>query len=865
MVGGAGGAGGVEWRWDVALSYASAQRAYVEQVAAALKARGVRCFYDADEQVELWGRCLAEELPRVYAVDAAVVVVFVSAEYAARDWTNVERRAALKRAAAQRREYLLPARFDDTRLPGLRADLVAVDLRHRTPGQFAEMVAAKLSRLGLTGAPRRQGGGWPEVSNLPSRLATFTGRGRLLEQVRDRLHTERALAVVQASVAALHGLGGVGKTQLAIEYCYRYAGDYDVVWWVEAEQAALLPEKVAALGLRLGLATTGSVDLDAAAVLDALRRRDRWLLVFDNAVRAADIRRWVPGGPGHVLVTSRNPVWGGLAGRIAIDVLPRAEAVALLCRRVPGLGERLAGQLAGELGDLPLALEQAAAYLERTEMPPETYLQRFQSRRAGMLALGEDLAYRGTVDTAWSLTLAQLEHARPAAAVLLQLCALLAPEPIPLGLFTAHSELLPEPLHSAVAGDPAAGVDEQVAAALGYSMCRRHGDTVQVHRLVQAVISSRLPPGERAGLTDTARRLLAAAAPPEATDPETWPRWSLLGPHLLAAGAALETGDDPHRLRQAVDLFCRHLYARGDYKGARQVETRLLAHYRGILGPDHPDTLSMANNLSVAVRELDDDPTARELNEDTLARCRRVLGHDHPATLRAANDVAVDLTEDDPEASRDLHLDNLARSRRVLGDGHIRTLNAANNLARTLRELGDFQAAVDMDRKTLAGFRALFPGTCSANPWDLAPHTPADLDKRSGVPRDDRIFTFPENHPTVLTSISNIAEDLFGLGENEEARRIHEEVLARRRIYLGTDHPYTLRSAAYLARVLRALGDTRAARELGEDTLERRRRVLGAEHKHTLQTARELAGDLRALGEDEAAHRVEDAFGLHER
>ena len=116
---GAGPDGGRGWRWDVALSFAGAQRDYVSQVAATLKARGVRCFYDADEQIGLWGKYLAEELPAVYGEQTAAVVVFVSAEYAGRDWTRLERRTALNRAVRERREYVLPARFDDTPLPGL--------------------------------------------------------------------------------------------------------------------------------------------------------------------------------------------------------------------------------------------------------------------------------------------------------------------------------------------------------------------------------------------------------------------------------------------------------------------------------------------------------------------------------------------------------------------------------------------------------------------------------------------------------------------------------------------------------------------------------------------------------------------------
>ena len=170
MAGADGGAGldaRPGWRWDVALSFAGAQQDYVRQVAQALQAGGVRCFYDADEQIELWGRYLAEELAAIYGEQAAAVVLFVSADYAARDWTRHERRAALARAVRERREYVLPARFDDTPLPGLLSDMVTVDLRTRTPQQFAAMIADKLAALGIVaafppadaGGPARDGGG----------------------------------------------------------------------------------------------------------------------------------------------------------------------------------------------------------------------------------------------------------------------------------------------------------------------------------------------------------------------------------------------------------------------------------------------------------------------------------------------------------------------------------------------------------------------------------------------------------------------------------------------------------------------------------------------------------------------------------
>jgi hypothetical protein len=159
------------WRWDVALSFAGAQRPYVERVAAALKARGLRVFYDADEQVRLWGKHLAEELEAVYAEQAGAVVLFISADYAERDWTRWERRAALDRAVAERREYVLPARFDDIRLPGLPAGLATVNLRDfATPEEFADLIVTKLADLTIISSSP-PGDGDRGTTRAPSRPA----------------------------------------------------------------------------------------------------------------------------------------------------------------------------------------------------------------------------------------------------------------------------------------------------------------------------------------------------------------------------------------------------------------------------------------------------------------------------------------------------------------------------------------------------------------------------------------------------------------------------------------------------------------------------------------------------------------------
>jgi TIR domain len=224
-------------RWDVALSFAGTERDYVGQVAQALKAQGVRCFYDADEKVRLWGTYLAEELPRIYTRESAAVVVFVSADYAGRDWTRLERRAAFSQAVIQAGVYVLPARFDDSELPGLLPDVVTADLRGYTPEQFADLVVAKLADLGISpsllpgGAGRAPPGGVRVSEADPRRLGVHAAIS--LPGVSDKVPPEYVLRDadadehgVRARVTAAAERGGfvllvggssVGKTRSAAE------------------------------------------------------------------------------------------------------------------------------------------------------------------------------------------------------------------------------------------------------------------------------------------------------------------------------------------------------------------------------------------------------------------------------------------------------------------------------------------------------------------------------------------------------------------------------------------------------------------------------------------------------------------------
>jgi DNA-binding SARP family transcriptional activator len=660
-------------------------------------------------------------------------------------------------------------------------------------------------------APPAAAGPRSQVWNVPARNPHFTGRNDMLAELRRRLHAGEATLVVQA----LYGLGGVGKTQLALEYAHRFAADYDLVWWIDAEQPVLLPDQLAALASRLDLPTTRPVADTVELVLAELRGRDRWLLIFDNAERPQDVVDYRPGGAGHVLVTSRYLGWGALGGRLEVDVLTRAETIALLRARIPSMSEELADKLAAELGDLPLAAAQAAAYLEQTDLPAVDYLRRFRTRRADLLARGEVLGYAGRIDTTWALSLERLRSQDPAAVPLLELAAFLAPEPIPLTLFADHPELLDEPLRATAADLDA--LADTVGTLVGYSLARRHPDGFQVHRLVQAVIRHQLPPDRQQATARRVVELLTAASPGDPEDPASRAAYAQLAPHVLAIAPR---GDYSPAGRQLILDTARYLHAKGDSFGSRAVCEQLLDRWREILGPDHPDTLTAASTLTPAVLAVGEAEAARVLGEDTLQRCRRVLGPDHASTLTVAAALTAAWVQGGKVASaRALAEDTLQRCRRAFGPDHATTLWAMGALSHALVQVGKAEAARVLGEDTLERCRRV-----------LGP-----------------------DHTTTLWAAAEVTGALASVGKAEAARVLGEDTLQRCRRVLGPDHAITLVAAASLTGAWVQLGKVEPARALGEDTLQRCRQVLDSNNIITQWAATGLTGALVQAGKAEAA------------
>ena len=604
-----------------------------------------------------------------------------------------------------------------------------------------------------------------------------------------------------------------------------------------------------------------------------------------------------------MLVTSRNHRWDSVAAAVPVDVFSRAESTAFLDKRVPrGLDQTDAIRLAEDLGDLPLALEQAGALQAETGMSVEQYLRLLKEHTAEIMAEGRALEYPQSMTAAWNVSVSQLSQHLPEAMELLRCCAFFGPEPIPVDLFrrstqatqTHIRELLANPIMLARA----------IRELARFALVKIDGRAIVVHRLIQALLREAIDEAERPGYQHDAHLILAAGGPKEPDDSRLWPRYAELVAHIASPATGLARCHDAAVRELALDIV-RYLSRSGDHESSRLLAKQLISQWTQDSGPDDPAVLIMQRHLGDALRELGSYSEANSLDEGTLERARRVLGEQNPLTLTLTNSLAADLrARGEFAAARSLDLTSLKLHEQVLGSENPHTLRVMNNLAIDHGLNSDYWTSRELHQKTYVLQSEAQSGVSFSevlNSWNglaravrlcsnyneardlgedaydygraqlgadhfLTLRTAKDLSiamRLSGVAYDEALELAREvrardvrlrpGRPDTLAADVSLTNVQRAMGQTGSVLpQVKDSVAAYDEVY-GPDHPYSQACRGNLALLLRMMGDPAAAREYDEAALAGLHARLGRDHDYALTVAVNLASDLAELGDTAAA------------
>jgi tetratricopeptide (TPR) repeat protein len=662
----------------------------------------------------------------------------------------------------------------------------------------------------------------PQIwENVPLRNRNFTGRDAIFSRLRQGT-SSKIMAVLPEDPLpqALQGLGGVGKTAVAIEYAYRYRAEYDVVWWIPAEQLPLVRSSLAALAVRLGLESAMATGIDGAvaAALNALRLGqpfDRWLLIFDNADRPEDFRDYIPRGPGDVLITSRNNQWQETFDTVQVDVFARGESKEFLSRRASiDATESQTDRLADKLGDLPLALHQAGAMLGETGMPVEDYIQLLDERVSEIMSERKPTDYPASVTATFGLSVGKVREQLPQAQELLRCCAFFGPDPIPRDVFrrgtqaqgTRVSDLMADPIQLA-----------RAIRELGrFALVAIDGRTITVHRLVQALIRDELDPQEQTRYREDVHTILVAAAPDNPANDALWWRYQELLPHVTAITTGMAESPDP-RVRSFVLDMLRYLYSSGDFASCEALTRRFIDRWTADSGPDDRWVLGAQRQYGNVLRQLGRYAESYASDEQTLDRALAVLGELDPVTLAVRNSFAADQrARGDFGAALALDEESLKLNETVFGPTAPETLRTLNNLALDYGFKGDYVTARELCQRAYLLLS----------------------EAESGVSATD-----------VLIAWYNLAWAVRMQGKFTEARDVGEEAWAYGQERLGSDHYATLRAANGLSIALRRIAPAqKEALRIGLEVYDLAQKRLGNISPDTMAAAINLTNAQRTNG-----------------
>ncbi len=585
----------------------------------------------------------------------------------------------------------------------------------------------------------------------------FTGHEKILARVEEILKNRRA--------AALSGLGGVGKTQTAIEYAYRHRDEHQTVLWSKAETREDLVSGFSAIATLLNLPQASASDqrASAAAARQWFEQNSGWLLILDNADDIPLVRDFIPKATdGQILLTTRAQATGAIAQRIEIDEMEPEEGALLLLRRAgitnPTAEDRkLAMEISRELGGLPLALDQAGAFIEETPSSLSEYLSLYKSEAETLLARRGDLAdEHKSVTVTFSLAFQKVASNSVASADLIRVCAFLAPDAIPEEIFTEGAPDLGDNL--APLSNKPLEIIKTIAEAARFSLINRNANkkTLDIHRLVQTVVKS--------AMNDADQRLWAerVVGAVNKTFPNpghfaNWPQCERLLPHAQACADLinqfdLEFAESALLLNQAGYYLCQ----RARFTEAEPLYLHALAINEKIHGPDHPYVAIRLDNLANLYAAQGKYAEAEPLSLRAIAIDEKAHGPDHPYLAYGLNNLAaVYFAQDKCAEVEPLYLRALAIWEKTLGPDHPNVGQILSNLGSLYWTQGKYAKAEPLYRRALA--------LCEK--------------------------TLDPEHPNVATSLNNLAGLYRGQGKYAEAEPLYLRALAILEKSLSPGHP----------------------------------------------------------------------------
>ncbi len=665
----------------------------------------------------------------------------------------------------------------------------------------------------------------------------FTGRQEFLSALAQPLNQGAS----SPKIFALVGNGGMGKTQIALQHAHIPENDFKYVWWLRSEEPTTLLDDY--VGIAEDLKLPGWDLRDTDQTIKSVKRwlececSANWLLVFDNAQEPDDLMRYLPAaGSGQIIITSRLSVWDGMAKTLHVDVFQKDEkqdeSVEFLLKRTGQNDREGAANLARELGDLPLALEQAGAYIKETGISFSDYLDRFKKDRKKLLGHGKLLNYPDTVATTWEISFQAVQKELPVAGDLLNLCAFLAPDAIPRAMLEDGAKQMPEPLASCVKN--AVELDECLALLNKYSLINVADNLISVHRLVQAVVQDRMSMEEQKPWAESALKIVNDAFSFSQLDQETWEKCSTLSSHAFHASEHTEKlGISPQETANLLNSLGRYLNNRMELASARSVLERALKIDEKALGPEHTSVARDVNNLGLVLNDQGDLEGAKRCYERALKIDEKALGPEHTSVATMANNLGSVLQDQgDLEGAKRCYERALKIDEKALGPEHTSVAIRVNNLGSVLKDQGDLEGAKRCYERALK------------------------IDEKA----------LGTEHTSVAIDVNNLGSVLKDQGDLEGAKRCYERALKIDEKALGTEHTSVARDVNNLGSVLKDQGDLEGAKRCYERALKIDEKALGTEHTSVARDVNNLGSVLKDQGDLEGAKRCfERALKIDEK